>query len=150
MQVGTYPTRNFAQTCYSCCNSQQGSMKLKSRCTVGRAFPPASACRHAARTISSSSTLRAKDAWRIVSEDPHHQSGFPADCLHHWIFTANPNSRVLTSTRWILRRFSIQPSAKSCVTAGQGRKFYLRTVIVTAAVYWGFGCELRLSTNPLP
>ena len=27
---------------------------------------------------------------------------------------------------------------------------YLRTVIVTAAVYRGFGQELRLSTNPLP
>ena len=27
---------------------------------------------------------------------------------------------------------------------------YLRTVIVTAAVYWGFGCELRLTANPLP
>jgi hypothetical protein len=27
---------------------------------------------------------------------------------------------------------------------------YLRTVIVTAAVYQGFGCELRLATNPLP
>ena len=27
---------------------------------------------------------------------------------------------------------------------------YLRTVIVTAAVYWGFGCELRLAANPLP
>ena len=27
---------------------------------------------------------------------------------------------------------------------------YLRTVIVTAAVYRGFSQELRLSTNPLP
>ncbi len=27
---------------------------------------------------------------------------------------------------------------------------YLRTVIVTAAVYWGFGSELRLSANSLP
>jgi hypothetical protein len=27
---------------------------------------------------------------------------------------------------------------------------YLRTVIVTAAVYRGFGQELRLATNPLP
>jgi hypothetical protein len=27
---------------------------------------------------------------------------------------------------------------------------YLRTVIVTAAVYRGFGRELRLATNPLP
>src|SRR5262249_34384101 len=27
---------------------------------------------------------------------------------------------------------------------------YLRTVIVTAAVYRGFGCELRLAANPLP
>jgi hypothetical protein len=27
---------------------------------------------------------------------------------------------------------------------------YLRTVIVTAAVYWGFGRKLRLAANPLP
>ena len=27
---------------------------------------------------------------------------------------------------------------------------YLRTVIVTAAVHWGFGRELRLAANPLP
>ena len=27
---------------------------------------------------------------------------------------------------------------------------YLRTVIVTAAVYWGFGSKLRLSANPSP
>ena len=27
---------------------------------------------------------------------------------------------------------------------------YLRTVIVTAAVYWGFGSELRVSPNPSP
>ncbi len=27
---------------------------------------------------------------------------------------------------------------------------YLRTVIVTAAVYWSFGCELHLAANPLP
>ena len=27
---------------------------------------------------------------------------------------------------------------------------YLRTVIVTAAVNWGFGRELRLTANPLP
>jgi hypothetical protein len=27
---------------------------------------------------------------------------------------------------------------------------YLRTVIVTAAVYWGFGSKLRLATNISP
>jgi hypothetical protein len=27
---------------------------------------------------------------------------------------------------------------------------YLRTVIVTAAVYRGFGCQLRLAANRLP
>ena len=27
---------------------------------------------------------------------------------------------------------------------------YLRTVIVTAAVYWGFGSELRIAANPTP
>jgi hypothetical protein len=50
----------------------------------------------------------------------------------------------------ILRRSSIQPSADSRVAAREGRKFYLRTVIVTAAVYRGFGRELRLAAYPLP
>ena len=27
---------------------------------------------------------------------------------------------------------------------------YLRTVIVTADIHWGFGSELRLAANPLP
>ena len=36
------------------------------------------------------------------------------------------------------------------VTIAGGRKFYLRTVIVTAAVYRGFGRELHPKANPLP
>ena len=96
-----------------------------------------------------------EDAWRIVSEDPFHEEGFLLIVCTTGFSLPDVAQKIswtnqLTSTRWILRRFSIQPSAKFCVAAEQGRKFYLRTVIVTAAVYWGFGCELRLATNPLP
>ena len=52
-----------------------------------------------------------------------------------------------------------QPSLRQCpnryaIRAGRNlpdKEFrYLRTVIVTAAVYWGFGQKLRLAANPLP
>src|SRR5436305_4539891 len=38
----------------------------------------------------------------------------------------------------------------SLLTAGASDSTNLRTVIVTAAVYRGFGSELRLATNPSP
>src|SRR5690348_11622 len=50
----TYPTRNFAWSCYS---------RLTSG---GWSFLPASACRHAARTVASSAKA---DVRRSVSED---------------------------------------------------------------------------------
>src|SRR5262249_25420262 len=50
MQVGTYPTRNFAQYCYILWK-RKGETFL---------VPLTSACRHAARTISSSSNFH----WR--------------------------------------------------------------------------------------
>ena len=97
---------------------------------------------------------RTEDAWRIVSEDPLSKKGFLLIvCTTGFSLPGvarGQASNYLTSTRWILRRFSIQPSAKFCVAAEQGRKFYLRTVIVTAAVYWGFGRGLHLAANPLP
>lgn len=52
---------------------------------------------------------------------------------------------------------SLQPrQLPDCYAFRAGRNLpdkefrYLRTVIVTAAVYWGFGSELRLATNPSP
>ena len=43
---------------------------------------------------------------------------------------------------------SLRHSCRSELTRQELR--YLRTVIVTAAVYWSFGCELHLTANPLP
>jgi hypothetical protein len=67
MQVGTYPTRNFAQFCYYLyCNRSSVSHALDailsksletSSSEAGQSFLLASACRHAARTISSFKVL---------------------------------------------------------------------------------------------
>ena len=60
------------------------------------------------------------------------------------IFTDNPISPSL-SPRQLPDRYAFR--------AGQNlpdKEFrYLRTVIVTAAVYWGFDQELRLAADPI-
>ena len=47
-----------------------------------------------------------------------------------------------------------QRSSRYAIRAGQNlpdKEFrYLRTVIVTAAVYWGLSSKLRISPNPSP
>ena len=81
MRVGTYPTRDFATL---------GILLLPrwpyQGCGVGRSFLPASACRHADRTISSRTfRLRVR---RMVSEDSkgfyldYWPLVFPADYPH--------------------------------------------------------------------
>ena len=74
-------------------------------------------------------------------------SWFPADCLHRTDFHCDSieipiwDSRVPSDTQMF------QHTAKCnlrCVTIRwRAEKFYLRTVIVTAAVYRGFGRELH-------
>ena len=60
VQVGTYPTRNFATLGpFICVNDQKISI------AVG-IYNPNPSCRHEDRTISSSLVC---DAWRVVSED---------------------------------------------------------------------------------
>ena len=54
---------------------------------VGRGFLPASACRHAVRTISSLEGYHFSKVWRVVSEDSTTRVVFPADCLQFWIVT---------------------------------------------------------------
>ena len=68
---------------------------------------------------------------------------------------------VLSQVTSIFTSTTISPSMllRQCpnhyaIRAGQNlpdKEFrYLRTVIVTAAVHWGFGSKLRLTTNPSP
>ena len=68
---------------------------------------------------------------------------------------------VLLQVNSIIADTSISPSSpprqlpdRYTIRAGRNlpdKEFrYLRTVIVTAAVYWGFGRELRIAANPLP
>ena len=61
---------------------------------------------------------------------------------------------VFTSTTISPGLSSRQRSDRYTIRAGRNlpdKEFrYLRTVIVTAAVYWGFSSELRLAANPSP
>ena len=68
---------------------------------------------------------------------------------------------VLSRVTRIFTGISISPSPSlrqrpSRYTIRAGRNLpdkgfrYLRTVIVTAAVHWGFGSELRITPNPSP
>ena len=68
---------------------------------------------------------------------------------------------VLSQVTSIFTSTTISPSTllrqypnHYAIRAGQNlpdKEFrYLRTVIVTAAVHWGFGSKLRLTTNPSP
>ncbi len=61
---------------------------------------------------------------------------------------------VITGTTISPSSWPRQCPSRYTIRAGQNlpdKEFrYLRTVIVTAAVYRGFGQELRLAANPLP
>ena len=63
----------------------------------------------------------------------------------HGIFTVISISPSLWLRQW---------GSRYTIRAGRNlpdKEFrYLRTVIVTAAVYWGFGQELRIAAYPLP
>src|SRR6185295_6834176 len=105
-----YPTRNFALTLL---------LQLASK---GWSFLPTSTCRHVARTLSSLAYLTS--AWRIVSEDSSVRWPFLLIICTDRIVT--PSSTV---------GYSDVP-AYSQVSLRQ--QFHLRTVIVTAAIHWGF------------
>ena len=93
MQVGTYPTRNFA-TLGTFVTRQSGSPDRRAR-----SFLPGSACRHAGRTVSSPSYLEGPgvQSLRIPSTNGRR---FPADCPHsshcHW--PPLPGDRVVRDT----------------------------------------------------
>ena len=110
----------------------------------GGSFLPPSACRHAVRTLSSLVRSRTeRRVWREVSEDSVSvllDTAFPADCLHsarchcHLAMTSSGRYSGVPANSQILLR----------------QRSHLRTVIVTAAVYRGFGSQLRLAANRSP
>jgi len=63
-------------------------------------------------------------------------------------------ARIFTGTTISPRILLRQRGSRYTIRAGRNlpdKEFrYLRTVIVTAAVYWGFGSELRLAANQSP
>ena len=56
---------------------------------------------------------------------------------------------TISPSPW-LRQFSSRYTIRAGRNLPDKEFRYLRTVIVTAAVYWGFGQKLRLTTNLLP
>jgi hypothetical protein len=84
VQVGTYPTRNFAH-----------SVVTPPNCSgAGRTFLPPSACRHADRTLSSPAYA---GVWLVVSEDSRKRSFEPfllIACTQH-IFTRMKTPRSM-------------------------------------------------------
>ena len=61
---------------------------------------------------------------------------------------------IFTASSISLSLWWRQRGSRYAIRAGRNlpdKEFrYLRTVIVTAAVYWGFGSELRLAANNSP
>src|SRR2546427_12719271 len=83
------------------------------------------------------------DVWRMVSEDSRAEARvFPADCPHPTHF----HCRLSASSAG----FSEFPAYGQMRTASlpmRGAAIYLRTVIVTAAVYRGLDSKLRPKAN---
>ena len=72
-----------------------------------------------------------------------------------WGLSVLPRVEGIFTPRTIsLSPWSRQRGCRYAIRAGRNlpdKEFrYLRTVIVTAAVYWGFGSELRLAANSSP
>jgi hypothetical protein len=95
VQVGTYPTRNFAESCYLLTNPI-GITGL-----AGWAFPPTSPRRRGARTISSSRRIHDETVgvWslRILCNPESDSRVFPADFPHlsHCHCDSESESRVV-------------------------------------------------------
>jgi hypothetical protein len=99
-----------------------------------QAFLLVSACRHAVRTISYPSRIGFR---RTVSEDSR-------SCFESFL--------LIICTRRIVTRTIFPRSAGFTDVPAYGRillrqRIHLRTVIVTAAVYWGFPSKLCLAAN---
>jgi hypothetical protein len=145
VQVGTYPTRNFAL------HVSLDPLLLRDR--TGRPWrygrPSASPQRsdHLFFSIE-------REGRRMVSEDPHDwRRGFPAGCPHSHIVTAVIDRRRVVKRcsgfpAYSRLRIASSPMRGAAPFACQ-RASYLRTVIVTAAVYRRLDSELRKSEDLL-
>ena len=99
------------------------------------------ACRHAEGTISSSDE---SDVWRMASEDSRAQArAFPADCPHPTHF----HCRIYTTSSAGYSEFPAYSQMHIAPLPVRGAANYLRTVIVTAAVYRGLDSRLRPKAN---
>src|SRR5712691_2006085 len=99
---------------------------LQRLASKGWSFLPTSTCRHVARTLSS--LVYITSAWRIVSED---------SSLRWSFLLIICTERIVTSFGSTVG-YSDVP-AYSQVSLRQ--QFHLRTVIVTAAIHWGFNSQ---------
>jgi hypothetical protein len=73
---------------------------------------------------------------------------FPADCLHSSDFHCNPALGARLRVPRDTQIFQHIASSTHTITDVRGNRVdYLRTVIVTAAVYWGLVSVLRASSN---
>ncbi len=109
---------------------------------MGESFlvPLTSAGRPAARTIScSGSSLRSSGVWPLRILSAVTQSFLLVVCTG-WIVTRVEYHRILQMFQHIARCASYH-----CWQ--EGLAMNLRTVIVTAAVYWGFPSKRRLAAN---
>ena len=88
MHVGTYPTRNFAQSCYH--EDTKDTKNHEAILCACELDGTGHFCQslHVAMQLGLYHRRRSQgvDVWRVVSEDPAvglRRMWFPADCLHH-------------------------------------------------------------------
>ena len=151
--VETAP-KSLRHSCRSELTRQGISLKLvTSLKREGRRFLPASACRHAVRTISSPRRfwilrLRASrfaqddrgGVWRVVSEGSAGFYRWSSLLIVRTIQIVTATELTATSTD----RYSDIPAYSQILLR---QLIHLRTVIVTAAVYWGLVSKLRPKAN---
>ena len=141
MQVGTYPTRNFATLGpFICVNDRRFRSRLE--------ITPNPSCRHEDRTISSSLVC---DAWRVVSEDSSLRWPFLLIICTFAFSRGDPSNPRLKPTAdntdlsgFLLRssRYSDFPAYSQVCSRNynSAHDCFVRGVlfIVTAAIHWGF------------
>ena len=117
------PDKEFRSLCYPFASKRSNG---------DRTFLPASVCRHTVRTISYPTRI---GFWRTVSEDSR-------SCFESFL--------LIICTRRIVTPILRSAGFTDVPAYGQillRQRIHLRTVIVTAAVYWGFPSKRCLAAN---